>query len=373
MQPCAGRTMPQIPEDIHGNRLNTWQATAAEAPLEPDQPIIDAHHHLWDRRNPGESKSANPTHRRYTGDDLLDDILRSGHHVIDTVFVECLAMYRSDGGPTAYAGEVEYVQGVAAQAEADLFGKGLRCCGAIIGATDLTQGDDVAIALDSLIAAGRNFRGIRHGHGFHPSPDIPASHHPTREIEHLLLRDDFRAGFAELAKRDLLFECWGYHTQLSEVADLARSFPQVPIVLDHLGGPLGIGPYQGQRDKEVFEAWKLGITELARSSNVVAKLGGAGMPIFGFGFEDISQAPADSATLAAAWKPHFEFVLEAFGVDRCMFESNFPVDKVSVSYGNLWNTFKRITADLGLSADEKNKLFYANAAKTYSMALPDKS
>lgn len=362
--------MPKSPEDIHGNRLNDWQAKGAEPALDPEQPIIDAHHHLWDRRSRDDFEEATPTHRRYNGDDLLDDILRSGHNVIDTVFIECLAMYQSEGGPTASSGEVEYVQGIAAQAEADLFGKGLRCCGAIIGATDLTLGEDVPVALDSLVAAGRNFRGIRHGHGFHPSPDIPFSHHPTYKIEHLLMRDDFRAGFSELSKRGLLFECWGYHTQLSEVADLARSFPEVPIVLDHLGGPMAIGPYKGQRDTVVFEAWKQGVAEVASCSNVVAKLGGAGMPIFDFGFQDASQPPASSTTLAAAWKPHFEFVLNAFGIERCMFESNFPVDKVSVSYGNLWNAFKRIATGLGLSADEKNKLFYANAAKTYSMALP---
>ncbi|MFP8874102.1 MAG: amidohydrolase family protein, partial [Myxococcota bacterium] len=240
--------MPESPDDNHGNRLNEWQSQTAETPLDPEQPIVDAHHHLWDRRSRDDFEETTPTHSRYTGDDLMDDIIRSGHNIVDTVFIECLAMYRSQGGPTAASGEVEFVQGVAAQANADLFGKGLRCCGAIIGAANLTLGADVPVALDSLMASGRNFRGIRHGHGFHPSPDVPLTHHPTRDIEHLLLRDDFRSGFSDLARRGLLFECWGYHTQLGEVADLARTFPAVPIVLDHIGGPVGIGPFEGQRE-----------------------------------------------------------------------------------------------------------------------------
>jgi L-fuconolactonase len=362
--------MPESPPDIHGNALDEWQAQSAEAPLDPEQPIIDAHHHLWDRRSANDYHEATPTHSRYLGDELIDDIVRSGHNVVDTVFIECLAMYRKGAGPLAPCGEVEFVQGVAATAESDLFGKGRRCCGATIGFADLMAGTAVGPRLDALVASGRSFRGIRQAHGFHPSPDIPENHHRTRKIEHLLGRDEFRAGFAELGARSLVFECWGYHFQMPEVADLARAFPDVKIVLDHIGGPIAIGPFAGQRSTKVFEAWQRGIEEVAACPNIVAKLGGCGMPIYGFEFEDKAQPAPQSLALATAWRPYFEFVIDAFGTDRCMFESNFPVDKVSCSYGNLWNAFKRIVADRGCDAAQKDDLFFGTAARTYTMPMP---
>ena len=363
--------MPEIPTDTDGQQLNDWLARVREPALRPEQPIIDAHHHLWDRRNPDAYREPTPTHSRYLGDELMDDILGSGHNVIDTVFIECLSMYDLRGGPTAPAGEIEFVQGIAAMAAAGLYGKGLRCCSAIVGFAELTAGAEVDITLDALARASRGFRGIRQAHGWHASRDVPPNHHPTRKISNLLEREDFRAGFSKLEERGLLFECWGYHFQLPQVRDLALAFPGVSIVLDHIGGPIAIGPFAGQRETQVFDAWKRDVEALAGCPNVVAKLGGCGMPTYGFGFEDRNQPPPDSKALAAAWKPYFEWVIAAFGPERCMFESNFPVDKVSCSYGCLWNAFKRIAADAKLDPTQQNDLFYGTAARTYGISLPD--
>jgi len=360
--------MPKLLPDLHGDRLNAWQEPTNEPAIDPQQPIVDPHHHLWDRRSVGSYPEATPTRDRYMGDDLIDDIVRSGHNVVETVFVECLAMYDAGGGALASRGEVEFVQGVAAMAASDLFGKGRRCCGAMIGFADLTLGSAVGDVLDALSEAGRGFRGIRQAHGFHASPDVPVNHHPTRKLEHLLGRDDFREGFAELARRGHLFESWGYHFQLPELAVLARAFPDVTIVLDHIGGPLGIGPFANNRDA-MLRDWQRGIEDVASCPNVVAKLGGCGMPIYGFGFEGQSQPAPGSEGLAQAWKPQIEIVLRAFGPERCMFESNFPVDKVSCSYGNLWNAFKRIADELGCSEDEKSALFCGTAAGVYGLSL----
>ena len=363
--------MPESPPDRDANALNEWLEKSLEPALDADRAIIDPHHHLWDRRRVDDYKEEIPTHRRYLGDELIDDIVRSGHRVVDTVFVECLAMYQADEGAFASCGEVEFVQGVAAMARADLFGEGLRCCGAIIGFTDLTAGERAGAALDRLAAAGRGFRGVRQAHGFHASPDVPGNHHPTRNIEHLLLKDDFRAGFAQLDDRGLVFDSWGYHFQLPELADLARSFPGVQIVLDHIGGPIAMGPFAAERETGVIDTWKRGIEEVSACPNVVVKVGGCGMPIYGFGFEDRARPAPSSEALAAAWKPYFEFVIEAFGTRRCMFESNFPVDKVSCSYGNLWNAFKRIASELGLDEEQKNDLFFSTAARTYGLEFPN--
>jgi L-fuconolactonase len=355
--------------DEDGDRLDLWHAGTRERALDPSQPIIDPHHHLWDRRRADDYREAPPTHARYLGDELMADIVGSGHRVLDTVFVECLSMYRAGGGAHASVGEVEFVQGVAAMAAADLYGGDLRCCGGIIGYTDLTRGVVAGEALDSLAAAGAGFRGVRQAHGFHPSPDVPSNHHPTRKLEHLLGREDFRAGFSELAARGLLFECWGYHEQLPEVAELARAFPETTIVLDHIGGPLAIGPYAEDR-KRALDQWRRGIETVAACSNVVVKLGGCGMPIYGFGFEDQNRPSPSSEELADAWAPWLRFALEAFGPGRSMFESNFPVDKVSCSYGNLWNAFKRIAALANLDPSARDDVFWRTAARTYSLTAP---
>jgi L-fuconolactonase len=363
--------MAELPVDAGGDNLRAWLAKTPEDAIDPAQPIIDPHHHLWDRRPRPELPAGTRTHLRYLADDLMEDIVDGGHNVIDTVFIECGSMYRLDDDAKRVTGETEFVQGVAAMAASGLYGENVRCCGAIVGFTNLIKGvDDVEAVLRAHMAAGANFRGIRHAHGWHESPDIPNSHHPTRDIPGLLARQDFRAGFSILDKLNLSFDCWGFHTQLAEVADLANAFPDVTIIVNHIGGPMALGPYAGQRENRVFNDWKAGIEPLAGCANIDVKLGGLGMPTYGFAHETLD-APPDSLTLAEDWKPYFDVLINAFGPSRCMFESNFPVDKVSCSYTSMWNAFKRISDELGMSATEKNDLFYGTAARAYRMPLSD--
>ena len=360
--------MAELPRDIPGENLKNWLARTPEAAIDPAQPIIDPHHHLWDRRPRSAVGRGVRQHLRYLGDDLIEDIRGAGHNVVDTVFVECRSMYREGDRPDRVVGETEFVQGVAAMAASGLYGEGVRCCAAIVGFADLTwEPDVVEDVLKAHMAASGNFRGIRHAHGWHASPAMAKSHHPTRDIEGLLGTASFRAGFAVLDKLGLTFDSWGYHGQLKEVAALAYAHPAVTIILDHIGGPIAMGPYESDR-KALFDEWRAGIDAVAACSNIVVKVGGCGMVTYGFGFDN-QDAPPDSATLATAWKPYLAYVIERFGPTRCMFESNFPVDKLSCSYANLWNAFKRIAADLGLSAVERNELFYGTAARAYSIEL----
>jgi len=237
-----------------------------------------------------------------------------------------------------------------------------RIAAGIIGTVDLRIGDAAAGVLDAQIAAGGGrFRGIRRGAFWHQSPDI--QNHRTNPPEGLLLRDDFRAGFKHLGPRKLSFEVWCAHTQMQDAISLARAFPDTTIVLDHFGGPIGSGPYAGKQD-EVFGIWKTQIDELARCPNVVAKLGGLNMEVNGYGWEHRASPPT-STELAQATRRYFEHTIDRFGASRCMFESNFPVDKLSCSYTVLWNSFKRLSK--GYSADERAALFYGTAARVYRL------
>ena len=324
-----------------------WLAQVQEDILEPELPICDPHHHLWDHAQ-----------SRYLLDELLADV-DSGHNVVSTVFMECAAMYRA-GGPDALRplGETEFVNGIAAMSASGGYGEG-RMCAAIVGFVDLTLGAAAGDALDAHMAASGRFRGIRHASGWDASDAVRNSHtHPTQG---LLADKTFRAGFRELGKRGLTFDAWLYHTQIPELVDLARSFPHQPIVLDHFGGPLGIGPYEGRR-AEILERWKVDVAALAECPNVVAKLGGLVMPINGFGFHKRDK-PATSDELVAATRDYYLHMIDCFGPERCMFESNFPVDKQSCSYPVLWNSFKKIAA--GCSASEKAALFHDTAVRVY--------
>jgi L-fuconolactonase len=325
---------------------SAWLDRTREDPIEPDLPIIDPHHHLWDY----------PT-TRYLLEELLADT-GSGHNVVKTVFIECLSMYRTDG-PLGLrpVGETEFVNAIADESE----DKPTQIAG-IVGFADLTLADSVAPVLAAHIgAAGGRFRGIRHAASWDADSSIHNAHtHPPRG---LLLDAGFRRGFAQLHKHDLNFEAWIYHTQLGELADLAHAFPQTTIVLDHVGTPLGIGPYAGEKEA-VFEEWKRGIAEVADCENVVVKLGGLGMKVCGFGWHRRDKPPG-SEELARAMGPYYLYCIERFGVDRCMFESNFPVDKPSGSYAVLWNAFKRITEKF--SASERSALFHDTAAKVYGI------
>ncbi len=311
--------------------------------LDPDLPIIDAHHHLWDDHRP-----------RYLFDELLADT-RSGHNIRATVFMECGAMYRTDG-PEAMrpVGEVEFVNGVAAVSASGNFGPA-RLCAGIVGHADLRLGEALGPVLDALErAGGGRFCGIRQM----ATHDKEVRVHPSPG---LLLDARFRDGFAELQRRGYSFDAWLYHPQLPELVDLMEGHPEARVVLNHIGGRIGIGSY-APRQAEVCAAWARDMQALARYPNFHVKLGGLGMPLCGFGFEK-RMDPVSSVELVEAWRPWFDACIEMFGVGRCMFESNFPVDRVSGSYRAVWNAFKRIAA--GASAEEKAALFSKTAASIY--------
>ena len=271
-------------------------------------------------------------------------------------------MYRKDAAEAIKpVGETEFVQGIAAQSASGQYGETAVAAG-IISFADLTLGAAVEPVLEAHIAASRNrFRGIRHACSWDESSEIRNSH--TNPRKDLYLDSTFREGFAFLEKYGLVFDSWLYHTQLIQLASLAKAFPGVTIILDHVGGPLGIGPYTGKRE-EVFEVWKQGIRELAACPNVVVKLGGLAMPINGFQWHK-RETPPTSKELAQATASYYLYCIEQFGVTRCMFESNFPVDKVSCAYTVLWNSFKRIVKDF--SPEEQTALFHDTAVRVYSL------
>jgi len=330
---------------------NDWLALRQEEILEPDLPIVDPHHHLVDRANTG----------RYLLPELLADT-GSGHNITATVYLKWLSMYRA-GGPEEMrpVGEVEFANGIDAMAASGNFGKTQVCAG-IVAYADLMLGTAVEPVLEAMIAAGGGrFRGIRYITASHP--DEAARGSSINRPAELLMHPKVREGFAKLHSLGLSFDAWMYFTQLHELTDLARAFPATPIVLDHVGGAIGLGPYAGSRD-EVFAEWKGKIGELARCPNVHVKLGGLGMRLFGFDFHTRAMPPG-SEELATAWRPYIETCIEAFGPDRAMFESNFPVDKGSGSYLAFWNAFKRLAG--GASADEKRTLFSGTATKFYRL------
>jgi predicted TIM-barrel fold metal-dependent hydrolase len=336
------------------SKNHDWLSLTAEAPLEPELPICDPHHHLWDQQPARLSP-------RYLLDEILDDV-GGGHNVVSTVFIECGAMFKADGPDGLRpVGETEFVNGIAAMSASGSYGP-TRVAAGIVGTADLRSGDAVAAALDAHIAAGGGrFRGIRRAAAWDPDPAAPG--HRTNPGPSLFLQDDFRAGFAHLAPRGLSFEAWCYHRQIPQVTALARAFPSTTIILNHFGGPLGVGSYAGMA-QEVFAEWRSTMADLASCPNVVAKLGGINMEINGFAWHERSRPPS-SQELAEATRTYYEFTIEKFGVERCMFESNFPVDKVSCSYTVLWNTFKRLAASY--SPAEKAALFHDTAARVYRL------
>jgi predicted TIM-barrel fold metal-dependent hydrolase len=326
-----------------------WLSQLQEEVLDPQRAICDPHHHLWDRPSHGE---------RFLLDELLAEF--GGHRVVSTVFVECAAFYRADGDEALrFVGETEFVQGVAAMSASGDYGP-VRACAGIVSRADLTRGAEVPRVLDAHIAASPNrFRGIRHATAFDPNPEIRRSH--TAPPAGLLGDAGFRRGFAELEKRGLSFDAWLYHHQIPELTALARAFPNTTIVFDHFGGPLGIGPYVGKR-AEIFAQWKRDVDELARCENVVAKIGGLLMSMNNWDFEGRAKPPG-SEEVAAATRDWYLHAIDRFGPKRCMFESNFPMDRVSCSYQVLWNSFKRIAAPF--SESEKNALFHDTATRVY--------
>ena len=327
-----------------------WLALGREEIVLPDLPIIDPHHHLWDR--PG---------NRYLLDDLKAD-LDSGHRVLATMYVQCRSMYRQHVDPKFQPiGEVEFANGIGAQFASGLYGEALGCAG-IVGFADLLLGDGVEEVLLKLIAAGGGrLKGIRNTTAWHSHPDVVSN--PIPPPKGLLADANFIEGARVLARHDMTLDVWAYHTQLGEVYDLALSCPDTTIVIDHLGGPLGVGPYAHER-KAVWIEWFESIRKIALLPNVRMKLGGFGLKVLGYRYNELP-LPPDSDTLVRDWKPYIETLIEAFGPERCMFESNFPVDKGMFSYHVMWNAFKKLT--LSCSASERNALFFQTAIDTYSL------
>jgi len=332
---------------------NDWLALTQEPTLEPELPICDPHHHFWDFR------TARVPYQRYLLHELAADI-HSGHNVRSTVFIEARAMYRADGPEEMRpVGEVEFVQGLAAASASGLYGPA-RAAAAIVGHANLNLGARVEPVLEALRAASPNrFRGIRHSVTWDPHPEVENT--AAQKIQGQLASEQFRAGARVLARMGLSLEGWLYFPQLPELAAFAKAVPDLPIILNHIGGLLRVGPY-ANRDDEVLATWRRGIAAVAACPNVHVKLGGIGMPRMGFDWHTRS-TPIGSEELAASAAPFMTYCIEQFGPGRAMFESNFPVDKVSYSYTVMYNAFKRLSK--GYSASERAAMFHDNAARVY--------
>ena len=342
----GGDTSPsplQFPRSVHpeNTEVDAWLATEeAEAVLEPELEIVDAHHHLWDRRTPAPWFTYRTKY--YGAAELAHEIMLSGHNVVSTVFVQSGSFHLAEGPPAFRpCGEVEYCQGVAAQCDSGVYAGVPRMCSAIQGYIDLH--DASAPAVVARMAGSRNFRGVR---GTAPYDEA------------------FKHGLSALVERGLVLDRWPSNVdELPQIAALAKEFPAVTIVLNHLGGT--IGPKLAG-DTEQLAKWRAGIEELGACANVVAKLGGTAMVACGHGLEQRPR-PIGSDELLELTFAFYEHVVRTFGAARCMFESNFPVERDCVSYRTLWNTFKKIAAKLGLSDAEKADVFAGTARRVYKL------
>ncbi|HYR89329.1 MAG TPA: amidohydrolase family protein [Terriglobia bacterium] len=353
---------------LHGKAQNSpapaaaedWLSLTKEDALERELPVIDPHHHFWNTpdRDP----------QRYLLEQLAADV--KGNNVRQTVFIECGSMYRADG-PEEFrvVGETEFVQGIAAESASGRYGD-LRAAAGIVGTVDLRLGDRAAPVFEAHIAASRQrFRGIRHGGAWMEPGVLPSGSAAPRSsnrpaiVQHLLLDSNFRRAYAYLQNYGLTFEGWVYHPQIAELTDLAKAFPDTTIIFNHLGGPIGVGLYAGRRD-EVFAVWKTAIAELARCPNVVAKVGGIQMAVNGYGWHERKRPPTSDELLAAN-RDWYLYTIDRFGPTRCMFESNFPVDRLSCSYTVVWNQFKKLTK--GFSPSERSAMFHDTAMRVYRL------
>ena len=348
----AASNTPASKSGLYADPREDWLAQYSEEVIDPKRPIVDPHHHLWDRGG-----------LRYMIEEMAQDIA-CGHNIIATVYVEARSMYRA-GGPEALrpVGEVEFANGAAAMSASGGYGPAAICAG-IVGHVNLLLGEGARGVLEAEIAAGNGrFRGIRHSSAWDADANVAGMY--ANRPKGLLLDPTFRKGFACLAPLGLSFDAWLFHPQIGELTDLARAFPDTKIALDHCGGPIGIGSYANRRD-EIFPAWKASVQEIARCPNVVVKLGGLAMRLLGYDFHE-RPLPPSSEEAAAAWRPYIETCIEAFGPARSMFESNFPPDKGQCSYQVIFNAFKRIAAPY--SEAEKTALFSKAATEFYRLKL----
>jgi L-fuconolactonase len=329
---------------------NEWLDQVVEEIIDPGREIVDPHHHLWQGN------------RWY--DYMLEELwydTGSGHNITKTVFVECRSSYRNEGPEHLKPiGETECVAEVAGQSAKG--GDDQARIAGIVAKADLTLGGLVEETLDAHEAAGKGlFRGIRHAGAREEQPEALMIQVPA--LRDLFAREDFREGVRLLGRRALTYESWHYHHQIKSYTELAKAAPDTVIILDHFGTPLGVGPYEGKRE-EIFKNWKDDIAELAQCENVFAKLGGLAMPDNGFGWH-LGAVPPTSDEFVAVQKRYYLHAIDCFGPERCMFESNFPVDRLSISYPVVWNGFKKMVADF--SEDEKNMMFSGTATKVYHL------
>jgi predicted TIM-barrel fold metal-dependent hydrolase len=331
---------------------NDWLALTTEETLEPEIAICDPHHHFWVHRpEPAD-------YQQYLLPDLVGDV-NSGHNVHSTVFIEVRCEYRTDGPDEMKpVGEVEYVQTIADASASGSHGP-TKAAAAIIGHADLKLGEGVRPVLEAMQAASPNrFRGVRHSVGWDESRELA-----NREIKGALGTDGYRAGAKVLAGMGLILENSLYFHQASELADFARALPELTIVLNHIGGLVRVGPY-ANRDEYVLPEWRKGIELMAKAPNIVLKLGGVGQTRFAYGWDE-RETPVGSEELAETLGPLMNHCIEQFGPERCMFESNYPVDKISYSYNVLFNAFKRLSK--GYSATDRANLFHGTAARVYNI------
>lgn len=329
-----------------------WLDQVREEIIEPERPIIDPHHHLWKKR--------------FGRDYLLQDLWQdtdSGHNIVKTVFVECRAFYRREGpGHLRPLGETEYISQLAHES---LQQSGQAQIAGIVAHADLMLGGQPE-RLEELLhghreICGELLCGIRHSGARDARPEDLLI--PGPAPSYLYGREDFRAGLRMLARHGLVYDTWHYHHQNVDFLDLARDVPEATMVLDHFGTPLGVGIYRGAGDA-IFEQWKEDIRQIARCPNVYAKLGGLAMPDNGFGW-DRREQPPDSDEFVRRQKKYYLHTIDCFGPERCMFESNFPVDRLSISYPVLWNGFKKMVADF--SEEDRHALFFGTAEKVYGL------
>ena len=333
--------------DTHKPGTQAWLDQVVEEIVEPERRIIDPHHHLWhDRRG-----------SQYLLEDLWGDT-EAGHRIEKTVFLECGEAYHESGTEEMRpVGETSFVAEQAAASQNDA---GRAVIAAIVSRADLTLGEQLEEVLAAHEEAGQGlFRGIRHSGARDPHPEALTI--PGRAPEGLYAQPEFREGLRRLGAQGYTYDTWHYHHQNQAFAELARAVPDTVMVLDHFGTPLGVGPYEGKRE-EIFQQWQKDMLEIAQCSNVVAKLGGLAMPDNGFGWNR-AERPPSSDEFVAAQARYYHHTIECFGPDRCMFESNFPVDRRSLSYPVLWNGLKKIAAKY--SEDERDAMFYRNAARVY--------
>ena len=331
-----------------------WLDQHIEDPISPNIPIIDPHHHLWD-----------VGFGRYYIEELLEDINSSGHNIVSTVYIMSSSnteIYSKDGlEEFKPLNEIEFATSEGKRADLIPNNK-VKVNASIVGSVDLTYGNKLQPVLEKAvnISEGR-LKGIRMLLASHTDPRISSG--AVKSDLGLMLHPNFIDGAKCIENANLSLDFWIYHTQLNEMEKIARSLPDLTIILNHIGGPIHLGEYEGKQ-AATHREWRSAMMRLSRIPNINVKLGGLGMAVNGAKFHN-NKFPPNSVQLSDVWKPWIYETIDMFGFDRCMFESNFPVDKGSCSYGALWNAFKILAKDM--SDDEINKLFSKNAAKIYKI------